>query len=41
VLVEPSIIAGISIQVDGYLCDRTIKTMLKNMKETVRRGADE
>jgi len=41
VLVDPSVIAGISIQVAGYLLDRTVKTMLKDMKETVRRGADE
>ena len=41
VLVDPSVIAGISIHVDGYFLDRTIKTMLKDMKETVRRGADE
>jgi len=41
VLIDPSVIAGLSIQVDGYLMDRTVKTMLKNMKETVRRGADE
>jgi len=39
VLVDPSIIAGISIHVDGYFLDRTVKTMLKDMKETVRRGA--
>jgi len=41
VLVDPSVVAGISIQIDGYLMDRTVKTMLKNMKESVRRGADE
>jgi F-type H+-transporting ATPase subunit delta len=41
VIVDPSVIAGISIHVDGYFLDRTVKTMLKNMKETVRRGAVE
>ena len=41
VLVDPSQIAGLSIHVDGYFLDRTVKTMLKDLKETVRRGADE
>jgi len=41
VLVDPSVIAGMSIHVDGYFLDRTVKTMLKDLKETVRRGADE
>ena len=41
VLVDPSQIAGISIHVDGYFLDRTVKTMLKDLRETVRRGADE
>ena len=41
VLVDPSQIAGISIHVDGYFLDRTVKTMLKDLKETVKRGADE
>ena len=41
IVIDPSQIAGISIHVDGYFLDRTVKTMLKNMKETVRRGADE
>jgi F-type H+-transporting ATPase subunit delta len=36
VLVDPSVIAGISIHVDGYFLDRTVRTMLKNMKETLR-----
>jgi len=36
VLVDPSVIAGISIHVDGYFLDRTVRTMLKNMKENLR-----
>jgi F-type H+-transporting ATPase subunit delta len=40
VLVDPSVIAGISIHVDGFFLDRTVKTMLKDMKETVKRGAN-
>ena len=35
VLVDPSQIAGLSIHVDGYFLDRTVKTMLKDLKETV------
>jgi F-type H+-transporting ATPase subunit delta len=38
VIVDPSVIAGISIHVDGYFLDRTVKTMLKDMKETIRRS---
>lgn len=38
VVVDPNVIAGISIHVDGYFLDRTVKTMLKNMKETVKIG---
>jgi len=34
VIVDPTVIAGISIHVDGYFLDRTVKTMLKDMKET-------
>ena len=41
VLVDPSVIAGISIQVDGYFLDRTVKSILKDMKETFKRGAAE
>ena len=41
VLVDPSQIAGLSIHVGEYFLDRTVKTMLKDLKETVRRGADE
>ena len=36
VLVDPSVIAGISIHVDGYFLDRTVKTMLKDMKESLK-----
>jgi F-type H+-transporting ATPase subunit delta len=43
VKVDPSVIAGISIHVDGYFLDRTVKTMLKDVRETlkekVREGA--
>ncbi|MCL2355656.1 MAG: ATP synthase F1 subunit delta [Defluviitaleaceae bacterium] len=35
VLVDPSVIAGISIQADGYFFDRTVRTMLKDMKESI------
>ena len=31
VIVDPSLIAGISIHVDGYFLDHTVKTILKNM----------
>jgi len=34
-IVDPLQIAGISIHVDGYFLDRTVKTMLKNMKESL------
>jgi len=44
VVVDPSQIAGLSIYADGYLIDRTVKTMLRDMKdvltETLRKGAD-
>jgi len=36
VLVDPAVIAGISIHVDGYFLDRTVKSMLKDMKETFK-----
>lgn len=36
VVVDPSVIAGISIHVDGYFLDRTVKTMLKDMKENIK-----
>ena len=35
VVVDPSQIAGISIQADGYFIDRTVKTMLRDMKEAL------
>jgi F-type H+-transporting ATPase subunit delta len=38
VIVDPAVIAGISIHVDGYFLDRTVRTMLKDMKETIRRS---
>lgn len=43
VIVDPAQIAGISIHVEGYFLDRTVKTMLKNMKEAfeVREGLHE
>jgi len=41
VLVDTSQIAGLSILVDGYYVDRTVKSMLKDMKETIKRGANE
>jgi F-type H+-transporting ATPase subunit delta len=45
VIVDSSQIAGISILVDGYFFDTTVKTMLSNMKEsfqinTLQRGTD-
>jgi len=36
VVVDPSLIAGISIYVDGYLLDRSVKTMLKNMNDDLK-----
>jgi len=33
-VIDPMQIAGISIHVDGFFLDRTVKTLLKNMKET-------
>ncbi|MCL2223706.1 MAG: ATP synthase F1 subunit delta [Defluviitaleaceae bacterium] len=36
VLVDPSVIAGISIHVDGYFLDRTVRKMLKDMKENLK-----
>jgi len=35
VIIDPSQVAGISIHVDGYFLDCTIKTMLKNMKDSI------
>jgi F-type H+-transporting ATPase subunit delta len=36
VLVDPSVIAGISIHVDGYFLDRTVRAMLKDLKENLK-----
>ena len=36
VLVDSSVIAGLSIHIDGYYLDRTVRTMLKDMKETLK-----
>ncbi|MCL2215477.1 MAG: ATP synthase F1 subunit delta [Defluviitaleaceae bacterium] len=38
VIVDPSVIAGISIQVEGYFLDRTVRTMLKDMRESIKRS---
>jgi F-type H+-transporting ATPase subunit delta len=35
IIVDPAQIAGISIHIEGYFLDRTVKTMLKNMKESL------
>ena len=35
VVVDPSQIAGISIQADGYFIDRTVKSMLRDMKDAI------
>ena len=44
VLVDPSIIGGLSIQVDGFYIDRTLRYLLKDLKEevkqSVKRGAE-
>jgi len=32
-VVDPTQIAGVSVHIDGYFLDKTVKTMLKNMKE--------
>ena len=36
--VEPSIIGGLHIQVDGYFIDRTIKTRLQEIKTNLSKG---
>jgi F-type H+-transporting ATPase subunit delta len=41
VLVDPAVIAGISIHVDGYFLDRTVRTMLQNMKDEMKDGMKE
>ena len=38
VITDPAQIAGISIHVDGYFLDRTVKTMLHNMNESLKKG---
>jgi len=37
VVVDPSLIAGISIHVDGYFLDHSVKTMLKNMNDDLKK----
>ena len=36
VIVDPSVLGGFSIQVDGFYFDRTVKSLLKEMKDTVK-----
>ncbi|MGI5900680.1 MAG: ATP synthase F1 subunit delta [Christensenellales bacterium] len=36
--VDPAVIGGMYIHMEGRLIDRTVRTQLKNMKEIVRRG---
>lgn len=36
VIVDPAQIAGISIQADGYFIDRTVKSMLRDMKDVMK-----
>ena len=38
-VINPEVIAGISIQVDGFYVDKTMKYELKKMNESVKRGA--
>jgi F-type H+-transporting ATPase subunit delta len=35
VMVDPAVIGGISIQADGFFVDRTLRYLLRNMKEEV------
>jgi len=35
VVVDPAVIGGLSIQVDGFFVDRTMRYLLRNMKEEV------
>jgi F-type H+-transporting ATPase subunit delta len=35
VVVDPAVIGGLSIQVDGFFVDRTLRYQLRNMKEEV------
>jgi F-type H+-transporting ATPase subunit delta len=43
VLVDPAVIGGVSVQVDGYFIDRTLRYQLRDMKnevsQIVKRGA--
>ena len=39
VLVDESVIAGISIHADGYFFDRTVKTMLKDLRDSCKKTA--
>ncbi|MCL2839726.1 MAG: ATP synthase F1 subunit delta [Defluviitaleaceae bacterium] len=36
VVIDPTVIAGISIHVDGYFLDRTVRSMLKDMKDSIK-----
>ena len=38
VTVDPSVIGGFSVYVDGYLIDRTVKKQLQDMKTSVKRS---
>ena len=33
VIVDPAVIGGVSIQADGFFADRTVRNLLRNMKE--------
>ena len=33
VIVDPSVIGGLSIQADGFFADRTVRNLLRNMKD--------
>lgn len=37
VIVDPSVVAGISIHVDGFFLDRTVRTMIRDMKESLKK----
>lgn len=39
--VDPSLLGGLSIHVDGYLIDRTLKTQLRNMRNSMKRGTSD
>jgi len=38
VIIDPAVIGGLSIQVDGFFIDRTIRYQLRSMKEEVHRS---